>query len=69
MAILAENRALLSNKGYQQVASNPTQELLHAKITIHTHPLLISPVVLIGADTDLAKEYQNNLVIQATTRK
>lgn len=69
MATVLELRTSLIMKGYSTTESTPEQLLLAPKITVHTHPLLLSPVVLIGADVDTALEYQTTTVTAAIQRR
>lgn len=69
MATILELRNTLVSKGYSTTQSMPEQLALAPKISVHTHPLLSSPVVLIGADSDTALEYQQQLVTQAIQRR
>jgi hypothetical protein len=63
MTTLAELRAQLTAKGYvTELSSNPV-------LTVHTHPLITNPVVLIGIDSETAREYQNTLVSEAIKRR
>ena len=69
MTTILELRNTLIGKGYSTTQSTPEQLAIAPKISVHTHPLLSSPVVLIGADTDTALEYQEQLVQQAIQRR
>lgn len=69
MSTLAELRAVLGSKGYLQTTSTIAQQAIAPLISIHTHPLITNPVVLIGLDTDTAKNYQELLVTEAIKRR
>jgi len=69
MATLAELRLQLFSKGYVQTSSDATQQLEVPLISIHLHPLITNPVVLIGEDGTTAREYQETLVTEATKRR
>lgn len=69
MTTLLELRAQLAAKGYQQTNSTVAQQALTPLITVHVHPLITNPVVLIGSDADTSKEYQNQLVTEAIKRR
>lgn len=69
MATVGELRATLTAKGYSSTASSGSDLSAAPLITVHTHPLLSSPVILIGADANTAKPYQSSIVAQATTRR
>lgn len=69
MATVLELRNQLTAKGYSQTESSAEQLTLAPKISVHTHPLLASPVLLIGADTDTALDYQSTAVNAAIQRR
>lgn len=69
MATVGELRTQLLGKGYQATISTPEQQALAPLITIHTHPLVTNPVVLIGADTTTAMPYQEQQVSSAIQRR
>lgn len=63
MATIAALKAQLTAKGYQAAVS-PT-----LPVSVYTHPLITAPVVLIGADADTAKPYQEEAVTAAVQRR
>lgn len=69
MATVGELRTQLLGKGYQTTTSTPEQQTLAPLITIHTHPLITNPVVLIGADVTSAMQYQEQQVSSAIQRR
>lgn len=69
MSSILELRTQLASKGYQETASVGEHLSVAPLITVHTHPLLSSPVVLIGNHSDTALPYQVTLVSAATQRK
>ena len=69
MTLLSELRTQLTAKGYQQASSSTEQLSIAPLVTVHTHPLLSSPVILIGVDEDTAIAYQVEAVNTAVTRK
>lgn len=69
MASLLELRNSLAARGYSTTQSSANQLTLAPLITVHTHPLLSSPVVLIGANNDLALGYQELAVNNAIRRR
>lgn len=69
MTTLLELRAQLTAKGYSQTYSTPEQQLSSPAITVHLHPLITNPVVLIGEDPATAKKYQEDLVTEAIKRR
>lgn len=66
---LSQLRAILASKGYSQSASTADQQIGLPPISVHLHPLLKSPVVLIGTDGDIALDYQAAIVAAATERR
>lgn len=63
MTTLSELRAQLTAKGYTtELSSDPV-------LTVHTHPLITNPVVLIGIDSSTARGYQETLVAEAIKRR
>ena len=69
MATLGELRLQLFTKGYIQTSSDAAQQIEAAPITVHLHPLITNPVVLIGSDGETAREYQTTLVAEAIKRR
>lgn len=69
MTTLLELRSTLTSKGYSQISSTPEQQQTVTPITVHLHPLITNPVVLIGADSDTARSYQNELITEAIKRR
>lgn len=69
MATVGELRQQLAAKGYASRASTPADLGAAPQVSVHTHPLITNPVVLLGADSDQAKSYQQAAVTQALTRR
>lgn len=69
MATLLSLRNQLASKGYSVTQSDANQLNLAPLITVHTHPLLSSPVVLIGANEEEGLAYQNKVVTEAVRRR
>lgn len=69
MKTLAELRRQLAIKGYSQTNSTAEQQALSPLISVHLHPLITNPVVLIGEDSTTAKKYQEDLVTEAIKRR
>lgn len=67
MATLADLRAQLAAKGYNQSTPTAAERGNLPVVTLHLHPLITHPVVLVGEDGAIAKEYQTTLVTQAIT--
>ncbi len=69
MTTLLDLRTQLTAKGYSQTNSTTEQQALSPLISIHLHPLITNPVVLIGVDNTTAKKYQEDLVTEAIKRR
>lgn len=66
MITLADLRTQLANLGYELFVSSESGLPV---ITAHFHPLINQPVVLVGMNSDGARDYQITLVENAVKRR
>ncbi len=69
MTTVAELRTQLASKGFALTSPTTEQQAGLPTLSLHLHPLSTKPIILVGGDSEGAREYQVQAVSDAIKRK